>query len=155
MDTVIEFFTTTSLSDWGSWASILGIGVSLVTLVVALRLKRQFMFRSRVDEHLTALDEIASNISSLLISYESNHEDIDRQFAVAFVRLRYIKKDASSDLRSDVSRAKRRIALFRFRYRVGFRWVKPNQRHARSINTDINIVVEELDNVKKELIVGG
>lgn len=112
------------------------------------------MFRSRIEEHTEKLDKIASKISELLQSFSDNKLDIDKEFAIADVKLRAIQKGASRELLSDVKKARKKIRLFRWRYWSKITWLKPEERLARQIYTDLNIVVEELLNVKKELLVG-
>jgi len=151
----MKWLTDNQLSDYGSLASIFGLIVSLVTLFLVKALRKQFLFRSRIDEHSQSLDGIASNISSLLSSFIGNEEEIDNELAIANVKLRNVQKGASGDLLSDAKKARKNIAKYRWRHRVGFDWLKPEEKLVRQIYTDINIVVEEMSNVKKEIMTGG
>lgn len=142
------------LSEYGSWASILSLAISFLTLILVLYIKKKFMFQSRIEEHTTSLREIASNLSKNFQNFENNVEDIDNSFAIANVKLRNIQKGASDHLVSDVKKARRKIYIYRFKYSTGIDYFMPKATEARKIYTAINVVVEELMNVKKELIVG-
>lgn len=143
------------LSNYGSMASIIGLLISLVTLILVKAIRKQFLFRLRIDEHSESLGEIASNLSHLLTSFIGNEEEIDELLAVANVKLRNIQKGASGDLLSDVKKARKKIARYRWRHRIGIEWLKPEEKLARQIYTGINVVVEEMSNVKTEIMTGG
>lgn len=145
--------TGLSLSDYGSWASIIGIAVSSFTLLVVFTLKKQFLFRSRVEEFSGTLAKISSDITNSLNSYEKNKEDIDEFIALADVILRTAEKGASGDLLSDIKKARRRAGIYRARDFFGWK-LKPSSKHARSVSKCINVVIAELKNVKQELIIG-
>ncbi|MUI54412.1 hypothetical protein [Aliivibrio fischeri] len=142
-----------SLSDYGSWASIFGIVISLFTLIMMFYIKRTFLFRSRVDEFAEKLTKISSKIISGLNSYDSNKDDIDELVAVADVVLRSAQKGASGDLSSDLAKARRQTRIYKIRNFMGGRF-KPESQHARNVSKSINVVVAEFQNVKKELMVG-
>lgn len=154
LDTLEDWIKSLSLSDFGSLASIFSLFVSGAALFLVAGLRKHFLFRSRIEEHSDSLAEIASNIANLLVSYVGNEAEIDQELAIANVKLRNIQKGASSDLLSDVKSARKKIGRFRRRYRVNLCFYKPEEKLVRQAYTDINIVVEELDNVKKELLVG-
>ena len=145
--------TSLPLSDYGSWASIIGIAVSVFTLLIVFTLKKQFLFRSRVEEFSETLTKISSDITSCLNSYDKNKEDIDEFIALADVTLRTVKKGASGDLLSDIKTARRRAWLYKTRGFIGWKF-KPDSKHARNVSKGINVVIAELKNVKKELMVG-
>jgi hypothetical protein len=152
---LMEWLIEKQLSDYGSMASIIGLLISLVTLILVKALRKQFLFRSRIDEHSESLGAIASNVSSLLSSFIGSEEEIDDELAIANVKLRNVQKGASGDLLSDVKRTRKKIAKYRWRHRIGIDWLKPEEKLARQIYTDINIVVEEMSNVKTEIMTGG
>jgi hypothetical protein len=145
--------TNLPLSDYGSWASIIGIAVSVFTLMMVLTLKKQFLFRSRVEEFSETLTKISSDITASLNSYEKNRDDIDEFIALADVTLRTAKKGASGDLLSDIKTARRRAWIYKIREFIGWK-LKPNSKHARNVSKGINVVIAELKNVKQELIIG-
>lgn len=151
---LIDWIFKQELSDYGSWASIFGLLISVVTFLLVKALRKQFIFRTRIEEHSSSLGEIASNIASLLLSFSGNEAEIDKELAIADVKLRNIQKGASGDLLSDVKKARKKIGKFRWRYKININYFKPEEKLVRQIYTDINIVVEELFNVKKELLAG-
>lgn len=151
----MEWIVKTSLSDFGSIASIMGLLISFITLLLVKALRKQFLFRTRIEEHSNSLASIASDVSSLLSSFVGNESEIDKELAIADVKLRNIQKGASGDLLSDVKKARKRIRKFRWRYRINMKYFKPEEKLVRQIYTDINIVVEEMSNVKKEIMTGG
>ena len=151
---LIELFSNMSLSDYGNWSSVIGGCVSTITLFLVLFMKNKFMFRSRVEEHESSLSNISSKISNLLQSYSENQHEIESSFAIANVTLRTIQKGASGNLSSDVKKARRKIMFYRFKSWVNASRFKPDELSARKVKTELSVVVEELKNVKKELLVG-
>ncbi|WP_201525950.1 hypothetical protein [Psychrobacter frigidicola] len=152
---MIEWFRSLTLSDYGSLASFVGLSVSIITLLLVSTLKKRINFNIRVEEHRLDLIALSSDISSLLGSFQHNTAEIDDKFAIANVKFRELQKAAPSNLLKDIKVARKRIRSFRFRYRVGYEFYLPSEQLARLINTDINIVVEELVNIKKNIIVSG
>ena len=100
---MIELFDTQSLGDYGSWSSIAGLIITIFTLLMLFGIKRRFLFRSSVDEHLEKITDISSKISSLLVSYADNQIDIEELFALADVELRAMQRGADGDLLSDLN----------------------------------------------------
>lgn len=154
IDIMPAYIRDLTLSDIGSWASILGIFISGITVITVLMLKKQFIFRSRVEEHTDKLKKIASNISNYLNNYNNEDHQIHEEFALADVELRYIQRGASGNLLKDIKNARAGIRSFQLRSFIKIEAIKPDQKTIRHINTKINIVVAELQNVKKELMVG-
>lgn len=152
---MIEWLTAASLSDYGSWASIIGIALSGATLLLVAKLKKKMLFNTSIDEHRTALESLSLEISRLLGEFTKNLSDVDEKFAIANVKLRDLQKGASNDLLKDIKITRKRIKYFRVRYRLNISFFLPGEQLARLIYTDINIVVEELGNVKKSIMVGG
>lgn len=87
-------------------------------------------------------------------SYSENQHEIESSFAIANVTLRTIQKGASGNLSSDVKKARRKIRFYRFKSWVNASRFKPDELSARKVKTELSVVVEELKNVKKELLVG-
>lgn len=154
LSTLENWIKNLGLSDYGSLASLISLLISAITLLLVKGLKKHVLFGSRIEEHSKSLGEMASNIASLLTSFVGNEAEIDQELAIADVKLRNIQKGASGDLLSDVKRARKRIRKFRWRYRINLGFLKPEEKTVRQAYTDINIVVEELINVKKELLAG-
>jgi len=150
----MNFLLNASLSDYGSVSSIAGLFITAFTVALIFGIKKRFLFTSSVDEHEKSLGEIASKISGFLQSYSKNANDIDDAFAIADVKLRNIQNGANGYLLSDVKIARSKIKSYR-----STGWLKridhKNEEFARETNTAINVVVEELKNVRKKILVGG
>ena len=142
------------LSDFGNWASIFGVLISVITFAAVLSIKKRFMFRSRVEEHADNLAKLSSEVSNMLNSYDDEDHQIYEAFALANVELRSIQKGASGSLLNDVKSARKGISMFKLRRFLGIKYIGPTRKTIRYVNTKINIVVAELQNVKKELLVG-
>lgn len=150
---ILEFLSSGTLSDYGSWASIIGVVISAFTFGAVFFLRRTFLFRSRVDEHAKTLTELSSKIVGCLNSFETNKDQVDELVGLAEVAIRSAKKGSSGALKSYLSKAHRQAKLYKHRERIGFRF-SPKSKHARNVTKSINIAVAEMDNVKKELMVG-
>lgn len=148
------YFQSLELSDYGSWASIISLVVSFITLLMIFSLKKKFMFRSGVEGHQVSLRKIASKLSQLFLNFDKNIDEIYDELAIADVKLRNLQKGASDDLLSDIKKARKKIFIFRVKYSFSIKYFKVSESHARKIYTAINVVVEELINVKKELLAG-
>ncbi|TMX48011.1 hypothetical protein [Vibrio alginolyticus] len=143
-----------SLSDYGSWASIIGLFISLVTLVLVKRLKKSFMFRARVDVQGDFLQEKSAELSGLLATYQESADEITEILTKVKVKLRALNKGAKGDLGDDISKAIEKIEVYLKDYWERSSSALPPEKNVREIYSLINIIVEELDNVKSELVVG-
>ena len=151
---MIEICTVDKLSCYGSWASIIGLFITISTFLLVLGIKKKFIFRSRVEEHTESLIEISSKLSSLLKSFSENIEDIDNEFAILNVKLRNIEKGASGNLLSDIKDARKKIKKYGCKKFFFMENKEKTDKVAREIRTALNVVVEELKNERKELLVG-
>lgn len=150
---LIEHLKVMSLSDYGSWASIIGTIVTLIAFYMLRSIRKKFLFRSRVEEHCDRLKEISSTITFGLNNYNNNADDVHESICVADVRLKTMKKGASGDLLKYIKSARRKAFLYNVKLKIGYKY-KPIASDARSVVTKINVVIAELDNVKRELLVG-
>ncbi|CAH6891608.1 conserved hypothetical protein [Vibrio chagasii] len=150
---ILNYLLGVSLSDYGSWASIIGVVVSLFTFGAVFFLRKTFLFRSRVDEHAKILADLSSKIVGCLNSFETNKDRVDELVGLAEVAIRSAKKGSSGALKSYLSTAHRQAKLYKYREFIGFRF-SPKSKHARNVAKSINIAVAEIQNVKKELMVG-
>lgn len=148
---VSEFIETLTINDLGSWASIIGLSVTFFTFMMLFGIKKKFLFRSSVDDHMKKITEISSEVSSLLQSYSENKKDIEELFAVANVELRAMQRGASGDLLSDIKGCRNKIKKFGSRL---YFWVENNESSAREIKTTLSVVLAELSLHKKSLITG-
>lgn len=148
---VSEFIETLTINDLGSWASIIGLSVTIFTVMMLFGIKKKFLFRSSVDDHMKKITEISSEVSSLLQSYSENKKDIEELFAVANVELRAMQRGASGDLLSDIKGCRNKIKKFGSRL---YFWVENNESSAREIKTALSVVLAELPHHRKSLITG-
>lgn len=146
-----EVFKLLTLNNFGSWASILGLLITVFTLLMLFGIRKKFLFRSSVDDHLSKISEISSDISSLLQSFSNNEKDIEELFALADVELRAMQRGADGDLATDIKKSRKKIK--KYTSRIYF-WVKKSENSAREIKTGLSVVSAELYHHKKSLVIG-
>jgi len=151
---LVEFFKSISLSDYGSSASIIGFFITVITFILLLGIKKVFLFRSRLDEHKDSLTQIASDVSGFLQDFSANLDEISNSFAIADIKLRDMQKGASKDLLSDIKATRKKIKRFRGKKPIFASEENKSDKAAREIRTELNVVIEELNNVRKVLMVG-
>ena len=101
-----------SLSDIGSYASIISFIFSLITLILLFYIKKQFLFKSTLDKNTAELKKLSSDISSLLDSYENNMTELDEKFRIIDVKFRFLEKSANGNLLKDIKDARNKIMLY-------------------------------------------
>jgi len=148
---LLGMLKSVSLSDYGSWASIIGIFITLFTFIILFGIKKKFLFRFQVDEHNGKLVAMASEMSMLLQSYESNRQDIEELLALVDVDLRAMQRGAGGDLLADIKKC--RALISKYRSGLWFR-VEATEISARKIKTSISVISAELLHEKKSYIVG-
>ena len=146
-----ELLKALNLNDFGSWASIAGLILTLVTFLMLFGIKKKFLFRFSVDDHMKKIIEISSEISPLLKSYIENKNDIDELFALADVELRAMQKGASGDLLADIKNSRSSIKKYSSKF---WFWVDKNENSAREIKKRLSVVSAELYHHRKSLITG-
>lgn len=144
-------FDLSDLSNLGSWASIVGLLLTFITFILLLGVKKRFLFRSNIDDHLVKIANLSEEISPLLQSFLKNQKDIEEKFALADVELRAMQRGASGDLLDDIKKS--RSMIRKYTYRIYF-WVKRNEISAREIKTSLSVVSAELYHHRKSLITG-
>lgn len=148
-------FETLTLSDAGSWSSIFGILFSLYISVAVFSIKTRFRLGLRLDEHKEKLTEIYSFVIGSLNGGSFEMHEIKEKFLIANIELRCIQKGASGDLLKEVKAARKSIKYFILRSKFeSFRLFSPTKTNIRNTNTKILLVVEELDNFKREYETG-
>jgi hypothetical protein len=148
---VAELLKTLNLSDIGSWASIVGLLLTLLTFLMLFGIKKKFLFRSSVDDHVKNITDISSQISSLLQSYSKNQKDIEELFALADVELRAMQRGADGDLLTDIKRS--RSMIRKYSSKLWF-LVDRNEDTAREIKKTLSVVSAELYHHRKSIIAG-
>lgn len=150
-DLLKDLFCAQSLGYYGSWSSIVGLFITILTLLMLFVIKKKFLFRSNVDEHLAKITDISSKISSLLISYADNKIDIEELFALADVELRAMQRGADGDLLSDIKKSRGMIK--RYTSKVFF-CVERNEDSAREIKKGLSVVAAQLPHYRRSLLAG-
>ena len=130
-----------NLNDLGSWASIIGLSLTFITFLLVFGIKKKFLFRSSVDDHMKKISDISSEVSSLLRLYPENQKDIEELFALANVELRAMQRGATGDLLSDIKNSRKKIRKFGSWL---YFWVEKNEASAREIKTSLSVVSAEL-----------
>lgn len=147
----MDYILSLSLSDLGSWASLIGLVVTFVTATVLFRIKKKLLFRSSIDNHLAEMVRISSSVTASLQCYSDNQKEIDELFALADVELRAMQRGTSEDLLSDIKAARKLIR--KYRSRIIF-YARKNEASAREIKTSLSVVSAELGHHRKSLLVG-
>jgi hypothetical protein len=114
-------------------------------------IKKKFLFRSSVDDHLKKIVEMSSEISSLLQSFVENQKDIEELFALADVELRAMQKGANGNLLDDIKESRKTIRMYSLKR---WFWVDKNEDSAREIKKSLSVVSAELYHHKKSIITG-
>lgn len=145
-----------TLSFIGNYSSIIGLIISLVTLILLYNLRKSFLFKSSITDYRKELIDINNDINSLFNSYNDNLNDISERFSIVNIKLRNIQKGAKKELLADVKKTRKLIEKFNSNkvYLVFKNNKYLNEDLARKIKMSIFEIIEELNNVQKEINVG-
>lgn len=146
-----DIFDLSDFSVLGSWASLAGLLLTFITFTLLLGVKKRFLFRSSIDDHLEKVANLSKEISPLLQSFSKNQKDIEERFALADVELRAMQRGASGDLLNDIKKIK--IDDKKVHFKNLFLGGK-NETSARDIKTSLSVVSAELYHHRKYLITG-
>lgn len=133
-----------SLSQLDSYASIIGL---LITIYVALSLRsirRTYIFRVRAPEFIRVLTKHASTLVSFGNDFDNSKEKINVQLAISDVKLRYMQR------RMRRGEAKRTIKQLRILMKT-FTQNEGNRDQFYLIYTQMQRVVAEVKELQKEL----
>ncbi len=79
MELLKELFTEWKLDTWANVLEVVGFLFTVVSVLIALRvksevtqLKQSYIFDKRINEHLKALNQFASDLNTFLNDYNSN-----------------------------------------------------------------------------------
>ncbi|MFM5788674.1 hypothetical protein ACET5Z_18000 [Aeromonas veronii] len=152
-----KYFVLNSLSDLGSWASLIGLGgtfLTIISFVLLLSIRKKFLFRSSIELHQAKLAEQANEIASLLADYNNKKSEIDELLELADVELRAIQRGASNDLLKDVNNARALIKDYLKKPFLRYSNTNKTEQSARTIKTKMTVIVAQFEHVKKHIIVG-
>lgn len=144
---MIDKIVNMSLSDYGSWASLVGLVITFITWMSLYNIKRKFLLRATIDEHTEKLNEISGKISAFLQDFSQNSSEINEQFDIAKVELRAMKKYAKGDLLSDIKSA--RCEIYMYRSQLCF-WNKSDEKAARVAKNTLSVVTAQLHHEKTQ-----
>lgn len=143
------------LTSIASWSSIISLFLTLLTFILLLRIRAKFLFRSSIKNYKNDLLKISNNMNSMLNNFEKHIYDINEKIAIADIKLRTIEKYAKDNLVNDVKKTRSRIKYYNKERK--FFIIKQNNKTesaAREIKLLIVTIINELDNVQKEINVG-
>ena len=143
------------LTSIASWSSIISLFLTLLTFILLLRIRAKFLFRSSIKNYKNDLLKISNNMNSMLNNFEKHIYDINEKIAIADIKLRTIEKYAKDNLVNDVKKTRSRIKYYNKERK--FFIIKQNNKTesvAREIKLLIVTIINELDNVQKEINAG-
>lgn len=143
------------LTSIASWSSIISLFLTLLTFILLLRIRAKFLFRSSIKNYKNDLLKISNNMNSMLHNFEKHIYDINEKIAIADIKLRTIEKYAKDNLVNDVKKTRSRIKYYNKERK--FFIIKQNNKTesvAREIKLLIVTIINELDNVQKEINAG-
>ena len=149
-----EFFVLKSLSDAGSWASLVGLVLTGATFYSLFNIKNRFVFRSHITTHQESLKSKSADITMLLVAYNDNKAQLDEYIKLADVVLRAMQKGASGEILSDIKNSRKLIQSYNKKSFFKKECVNKNEANAREIKTSLTVIVDQLDHVKNEIIIG-
>ena len=143
------------LTSIASWSSIISLFLTLLTFILLLRIRAKFLFRSSIKNYKNDLLKISNNMNSMLHNFEKHIYDINEKIAIADIKLRTIEKYAKDNLVNDVKKTRSRIKYYNKERK--FFIIKQNNKTesvAREIKLLIVTIINEIDNVQKEINAG-
>lgn len=140
----------------GNFSSLLGLVISLLTLFLLYKIRKKFLFRSSIKEYKKELLDLTKDMNTLFNSFSKNINEINEKIAIADVKLRVIEKGANDNLQKDIKSARSKIKYYNRKEFIFFGEKKNKlESTAREIKLLIVVITHELDNVQKEINVGG
>jgi hypothetical protein len=86
-----------NLSNIGSWASIIGLILSIYIFVTAYRINNYIMFNERLPQLLANIEKYTSNISDMFNNFEPSTNAIREQLSRCSANLKSLKKKVNGD----------------------------------------------------------
>lgn len=93
-----KLFTDWELDTWANVLEIVGFGITIISLIVALfvkseltRLKLSYIFDNRIKEHSKSLKKTASALNRLYDEYDTNRDLIKTELRVCLSELQDLK----------------------------------------------------------------
>lgn len=144
-----------SLSDLGSWVTIISSFITAYTAYMVFKIRRKFLFRANMEKNCKDIQENAEKLSALLGNYNENKNLIHEVLATTNVILRSLEKGASEDFLKDIKKCRRSINVFSKKNKwFFFKNTKQNEAYVREIKTNMSVIVAESKFVQQSLIIG-
>ncbi len=149
-----KFIEIMSFSNIANSSSILGLIVTFVTFYLVYNIRKRFLFRVTIDKNRETLNNMSSEISSLLVNFENNISEIDEKLKIIEVTLRnLIKGTDNKNLVKDIKNTMKKIKVY-FKSAFFFNKNHKTQKNVREIKIDIVGIIEELKHEKQNIEVG-
>lgn len=144
-----------SLSDLGSWVTIISSFITVYTAYMVFRIRRKFLFRANMEKNCQEIQKNAEELSALLSNFNENKNSIDEILATTNVILRTLEKGASEDFLKDIKKCRQSIKVYS-KKKNWFFLENSNQteNHVRDIKTNMSVIVAESKFVQQSLVIG-
>lgn len=144
-----------SLSDLGSWVTIISSFITAYTAYMVFRIRRKFLFRANMEKNCQEIQKNAEELSALLSNFNENKNSIDEILATTNVILRTLEKGASEDFLKDIKKCRQSIKVYS-KKKNWFFLENSNQteNHVRDIKTNMSVIVAESKFVQQSLVIG-
>ncbi|WP_047547416.1 hypothetical protein [Psychroserpens sp. Hel_I_66] len=93
-----KLFKNWELDTWANVLEIVGFGITIISLIVALfvkselsKLKLSYIFDTRIKGHLKSIRQIAGRLNNLTNDYDENRDVIKKELRICSSELRDLK----------------------------------------------------------------
>lgn len=163
----MENFNNITLSDWGSWSSVIGLLISIVTLFIAKTIKsrvesvkKEVMFNTRISPLLDDLENYITAIFVLYKNFDSSEDKIKHQLALCKGQLESIILKIPDAQRTDIDSLVKELKLIpktKFSEKsdtmnrsIFKRKIYTSKTDVWKLYTDLSVVSKKLNNLVKD-----
>ena len=132
-----------NLEHIGSFASIVGLGLTVYVFMGVRKIKQEFLFKARLPSLLKKIQGHASTISSELPKLPESKNVITEELAIAQVNIQSLENKSSGSMRSSLKKLRIEIENIR----------KDNdikKDGIRAIYLDMNMIIQEISNIRED-----
>ena len=140
MEILLSWF---NLEHIGSFASIVGLGLTVYVFMGVRKIKQEFLFKARLPSLLKKIQGHASTISSELPKLPESKNVITEELAIAQVNIQSLENKSSGSMRSSLKKLRIEIENIR----------KDNdikKDGIRAIYLDMNMIIQEISNIRED-----
>lgn len=141
----MEYIKSMSLSDWGSWFSIIGFALTLATFVLVAKIKKGVGMRHQRSSSIQSLKEYSEDLTTLVGSYSIKRHEIQELLLKLKYKLSHLEKDSPALRKSVFSDAINEIKS----YGINGASLEASEGMVRRIITLTNILIDDLDTEQK------